>query len=205
MNATPTPDRAAFRLAVADVAAKAHAKLPACQGRIDAAVKLVLLGEVTLLPDGTAQVGSCTDPAKTYNVNGTCTCRDYVQAPGNLCKHRLAYGIARRAMEMLPKALPAPAPGPPPALPEAPASVNVHLMIAGRQVQLTLRDSDESRLLQRLAVVLEQYPVPAPPASPPSAVGKEWCSIHQTSMKQTTKDGRSWYSHRVDGRWCKGR
>src|SRR4030095_7420718 len=99
--ATLSPDRAAWREAVAAIAAKAHAKLPECSGRIDSAVKLVLLGEVTLLPDGTAEVGSCTDPSKTYSVNGTCTCKDYSQAPGQLCKHRLAYGIARRAQELV--------------------------------------------------------------------------------------------------------
>ena len=45
------------------------------------------------------------------------------------------------------------APAAPP-LPEAPASVNVHLTIHGRQVQLTLRDTGEGRLLVRLDAVL---------------------------------------------------
>jgi hypothetical protein len=84
--ATLTP-RTAYREAVATVAAKAKTKLPECTTRIDSAVRLVLLGEVTLLPDGTAQVGSCTDPASTYTVNGTCSCKDYAKAPGHLCKH----------------------------------------------------------------------------------------------------------------------
>lgn len=78
--------------------------------------------------------------------------------------------------------------------------MNVHLTIAGRQVQLTLRDSDEGRLLQRLAAVLAQYSVP-----PPQGQGEGWCPIHQTAMRQTTKEGRSWFSHKVDGRWCKGK
>jgi hypothetical protein len=39
-------------------------------------------------------------------------------------------------------------------LPEAPCSVNCHITIAGRQCQLTLRDSDEGRLLARLQAVL---------------------------------------------------
>jgi hypothetical protein len=50
---------------------------------------------------------------------------------------------------------------PPPPLPEAPASVNCHITIEGRQVQLTLRDRDETRLLERLTTLLKQYPVPA--------------------------------------------
>jgi hypothetical protein len=45
-----------------------------------------------------------------------------------------------------------------PRLPEAPASVNVRLMIDGRGVQLTLRDTDESRLLQRVETLLQHYP-----------------------------------------------
>lgn len=44
-------------------------------------------------------------------------------------------------------------------LPEAPASVNVRVQIQGREVQITLRDVDEERLLDRLAKVLERFPV----------------------------------------------
>ena len=83
-------------------------------------------------------------------------------------------GIAKRVGELLP-APPAPVepwpdhdpapvavPVPPAPLPEAPASVNVRLTIDGREVQLTLRDTDEERLLERLQAVLQQYPL-APP------------------------------------------
>ena len=32
------------------------------------------------------------------------------------------------------------------------------------------------------------------------------CPIHGVPMKQTSKNGRSWWSHRTaDGSWCKGR
>src|SRR5262245_17714843 len=47
-------------------------------------------------------------------------------------------------------------------LPEAPASVNCHITVAGRQVQLTLRDHDEARLLVRLEELLQRYPLPQP-------------------------------------------
>ena len=96
----------------------------------------------------------------------------------------------------------------PPALPEAPASVNVHITIAGRQVQLTLRDADEGRLLQRLQAVLQQYPAPAkPPASQaPQGEADGYCAIHETAMKLNVRDGHSWFSHRRDdGSWCKGK
>jgi hypothetical protein len=68
-------------------------------------------------------------------VNGHCDGKGYPRAPGNLCAHRLAYGIARRAAVLVPapvepEMLP-PAPMAP--LPEAPASVNCHITLGGRQ------------------------------------------------------------------------
>jgi hypothetical protein len=56
-----TDYRATFRQAVADVAAKAKEVLTKSHGRIDAAVKMVLAGDVKLLEDGTARVASQTD------------------------------------------------------------------------------------------------------------------------------------------------
>src|SRR5215468_4077353 len=44
-----TPARQAWRAAVAELADKAKARLPECSGRVDAAVKLVLAGNVELL------------------------------------------------------------------------------------------------------------------------------------------------------------
>ena len=92
-------------------------------------------------------------------------------------------------------------------LPEAPASVNCHITIAGRQVQLTLRDTDETRLLQRLAAVLQQYPVQAAPQASTQPQGDGWCAVHQTALKLNHgKDGKTWLSHRTaEGQWCKGR
>jgi hypothetical protein len=49
-----TAARHAWREAVAEVAAKAHAKLPECHGRVDSAVKMVLAGDVELLEGGCA-------------------------------------------------------------------------------------------------------------------------------------------------------
>jgi hypothetical protein len=100
-----------------------------------------------------------------------------------------------------------------PPLPEAPASVNCHILIEGRQVQVTLRDTDEVRLLERLAAVLRQSPDFPPSAgkkgmkSSGETSDKGWCAIHNCAMKLNEKDGRTWYSHRSpDGNgWCKGR
>jgi hypothetical protein len=54
---TPS-ERAAWREAVADIAAKAKATFPECAGRVDAAVKIVLVGDVELLLDDSAKVAS---------------------------------------------------------------------------------------------------------------------------------------------------
>ena len=113
-----------------------------------------------------------------------------------------------------------------PALPEAPASANCHLTIAGRQVQLTLRDTDEVRLLERLQAVLQQYPAPEPAKASSQGPGQTqplspqqhnaaamhrpvtgFCAVHNVQMHLNTgKDGRTWYSHRLpEGGFCKGR
>lgn len=203
-------ERQTFRQAVAAVAEKAKATLPDAAGRIDRAVALVLNGEVTLGVGNTATVGSLSDVMTTYAVRvGYCSCKDFDQAPGGLCKHRLAAAMQRRAQELMPP--PSPAAGP---LPEAPASVNCHVTIAGRQVQVTLRDSDETRLLARLEALLARYPVqpppaqapPAPAAAPAAPTPEGWCILHQVQMPLNTNARGKWYSHRLpDGTWCKGK
>jgi hypothetical protein len=83
-----TTTRQAWREAVAEIAEKARAKLPECSGRVDSAVKIVLAGDVELMPDGTARVASQSSGTMTYHiVNGHCDCRDYEKAPHNFCKH----------------------------------------------------------------------------------------------------------------------
>src|ERR1700730_11138536 len=94
--------RAAWRAAVAEVALKAHAKLPECNGRVNAAVKMVLAGDVELLEGGTAKVASQSHGETVYHVvNGACDCRDYAKAPHAFCKHRLGAAIARRAQDLV--------------------------------------------------------------------------------------------------------
>jgi hypothetical protein len=95
-----------------------------------------------------------------------------------------------------------------PALPEAPASVNCHITLAGRQVQVTLRDTDEGRLLHRLEALLSRYPVEAPvqacSAAEPTPEG--WCVIHGLQMTHQHNARGAWYSHKLpDGPWCKGK
>jgi hypothetical protein len=195
-----------FAEAVHQVSAIAHAKLPeSLHGRIQRATALVLGGGVFVEEDGGTTQVRCTNGF--YTVNGHCPCPDHRRALDGLCKHRLAKGLYRRASELLQEPQPQPstvladAPAP---LPEAPASVNVHLTVSGRQVQLTLRDSDESRLLHRLETILQRFPlVVTPTDTAPRPDG--WCTRHGLQMRQNHKEGRTWYSHRTEQGWCKGR
>ena len=211
--------RQAFRAAVDQVAARAKATLPECHGRVEKAVAIVLAGDVELLADGHARVASqCQGTAVYHLVNGTCDCPDFARAPSSWCKHRIAAGIQRRAMQAvqttpavtIARAQPAAAESHP--LPEAPASANCHVTIAGRQVQVTLRDTDETRLLRRLTTLLAQYPVEQASTDTHTATGAStgqpegWCQVHQVQMRRNEKDGRSWYSHQApEGGWCKGK
>src|SRR5499426_3780605 len=157
------PTRQIWRDAVAEIAERAKATLPECNGRVDSAVKIVLNDDVELLPDGKAKVASQSHGTTLYHiVNGECSCKDYPKAPSHWCKHRIAARLAKRAhaltkqrLEQLDAATnstttPAPEQAPTeglvpvptqepvatPALPEAPASVNFRTTIAGRQIQI---------------------------------------------------------------------
>src|SRR4029450_6643295 len=93
-----TPARKRGRDAVSEIAEKAKATLPECNGRVDKAVALVLAGDVELLPDGKAKVASQSNGTTQYCVvNGECSCPDFTKAPSHWCKHRIAAGLAKRA------------------------------------------------------------------------------------------------------------
>ena len=61
-----TPARKAWREAVAEIAEKAKATLPECNGRVDKAVAIVLAGDVELLPEGKAKVASQSNGTTQY-------------------------------------------------------------------------------------------------------------------------------------------
>jgi hypothetical protein len=102
--AAPT-DRQTFRETVALVVEKAQARLPeAVNGRIESAVRIVLMQDVAPQDDGSILVGSSTDPLKVYRLVGTtCECQDfaYGKAPAGWCAHRIAAGIQKRVEELL--------------------------------------------------------------------------------------------------------
>jgi hypothetical protein len=169
-------------------------------------------GDVELLPDGKAKVASQSNGTTIYFVvNGACECPDFPKAPQGFCKHRLAYGIYKRAKTLAGEKVKAfdtakpQEPHPPvasQALPEAPASCNVYVEISGRKVQVTLRDADETRLLYRLEALLQRFPSdtetePEPPEG--------WCSTHSVQMTLHHNKKGSWWSHKTVEGWCHGK
>jgi hypothetical protein len=105
------PARQAFRQAVAEIADKARQTLPECNGRVDAAVKIVLAGDVELLEGGKGKVASQANGTTVYHlVDGQCTCKDFPRSPSGWCKHRIALGLMIRAQARLRAQADSPAP-----------------------------------------------------------------------------------------------
>jgi hypothetical protein len=211
--------RQAWRAAVAEIAERAKATLPDCAGRVDAAVKLVLAGDVELLPDGKAQVASQSNGTTTYRVvNGECTCKDYPKAPSNWCKHRIAAGLQKRAAALVQRKLdagangqaeaptqPAPPAQPdasPAALPEAPVSITLKASLHGHEVLVTLRGTDFASVKAQVEQASEWLKVQTPAPSGPTADDTPQCPTHG-AMKKSTK-GRGWYcsGKLPNGDWC---
>ena len=198
-----------------------RALAPEVHARLTEAVALVKDGRVFQTTEGSWQVDSASQEGLTYTVNGSCSCDDvhYNHPPQGLCKHRISVYLARRVFELMQAPAPAVVPQSPPVetervpqpLPEAPCSVNVHVTIGGRQVQITLRGQEEAEVLTRLEALLARYPLapPAPsqPPAPRPGQGEEkgWCAVHNVAMKLQQKGERTWYSHRTDDGFCKGR
>jgi hypothetical protein len=99
----------------------------------------------------------------------------------------------------------APAPQP---CPEALFSLTIRGKLDGQETLLTVRGQSAAefkRNLETIRGLLDAPAAPQPAAPASQGQGPEWCQVHQTSMKQTTKDGRSWWSHKTAEGWCKGR
>ena len=196
-----------FDLAMARLPKESHAHL-------ERAHALVIHRHVFPTDDGKhAQVLS-SDGTRWYPVNGHCTCMDASRAPQGLCKHRLAFGLYRRASELLATSGGAtPAQGAPAALPEAPASVNVRLCIDGHECQFTMRDADEARLVERLQALLTRFPQQAKttseastPAQPQTPGAPPVCPHHGKSKESTKATGTFFCpSKMADGTYCQWR
>ena len=111
---------------------------------------------------------------------------------------------------------------------EAPASWNTrYISPEGFECQLTLRAENGSELLEKvnsaITYLLNNDCIPytynrggyrGPANNKPTNGNKSGqeqsddpsrCPIHNCEMKRWEKDGRVWYSHKVDDDWCKGK
>lgn len=202
----------AWREAVQEVADKAKTTLPECIGRVESAVKIVLAGDVELLPDGKAKVRSQSNGTTSYFVvNGECQCRDYPKAPSHWCKHRIAQGIAKRARTLMqrklaesPETPDTPAPAHPEAptapLPEAPVSITLKAMLHGHEVLVTLRGVDFASVKAQVEDASQWLQA----QGGQTAEETRQCPKHGVPMKQNHKNGRSWWSHKTLDGWCQG-
>jgi hypothetical protein len=93
----------------------------------------------------------------------------------------------------------------PQACPEAAFSLTLKGHLDGIEALFTVRGQTAAEFQRNLAAVRGLLDAPAAPPAPPASPGKDWCAVHGVQMPLNQKDGRSWYSHQVDGRWCKGK
>ena len=100
-------------------------------------------------------------------------------------------------------------------LPEAPASVTIKAFKNGYSLLFTIRDTEASELAKKMNTMIDYFqnngitPDPIQQTIKPvmeEPIPENWCPIHQVEMTKYSKEGRSWYSHRLDdGTWCKGK
>lgn len=108
-------------------------------------------------------------------------------------------------------------------LPEAPASANIKCWIKGYGVMFTFRGNKATDVIGHVSKLIElaeksgwktkwdddSPAVPGETSSDPDWVAEgseDYCSIHKTKMRQYSKNGQTWYSHRLpDGSWCNGK
>lgn len=94
---------------------------------------------------------------------------------------------------------------------EAPASWNtLYITPEGFSCQLTLRAETGQDVIEKaqaaLAFLANQGCRPKG-SKRRSSKRKDtrWCPIHNCEMRRWEKNGKVWYSHKVNGEWCKGK
>lgn len=198
-----------FLKALERVTARAYEKLsPDLHGALGSAHALVIHRHVWMDEDGRHGHVLSSEGTTWYVCNGHCTCMGAAHAPQGLCEHRLSVGLYRRASELLAASqrsqgiMAAPA-----TLPGAPASTNTRLLIDGHTVRVTLRDTDETRLLRRLEALFARYPVAPCGGKGPSAVPGGPTCPHHGPGKESTKAPGTWYCTKkmADGSFCRWR
>lgn len=205
-----------FPLAVKQVSALAHAKLPqALHGALERATALVLHRHVWLDEDGRhAQVLS-SDGQTWYRVNGQCTCRDAPRAPQGSCKHKLAVQLYKRAGEVLTASCgrtePAAAGTP---CPEALFSACLRGTVKGIDTQLTARGQTFPEFQRHVDAVHALFDAPAArPAGEASvgasapAPGETPTCLYHGPMKASTKAPGTFFCTKklADGSYCPSR
>ncbi len=85
---------------------------------------------------------------------------------------------------------------------------------SGFECQLSLEGSSGIEVLRKAEIAIDRLkeyqcsPIIRTPVissdKDEEKVDDHLCPIHQAPMKFWQKNGKSWYSHKVDGRWCKG-
>jgi hypothetical protein len=99
----------------------------------------------------------------------------------------------------------APQPAPQPC-PEALFSLTLKGTIGGHEALVTARGMSAEEFKANLQAIKGLLDPVSQPSTPQAASqGQDWCKVHNVAMKENLKDGRRWYSHQVDGHWCKGR
>jgi hypothetical protein len=104
---------------------------------------------------------------------------------------------------------------------EAPASWNTRYITPdGFECQLTIRGEKGAEVLEKanaaIAYLLKNdcqpykfhrngYGAKKPNNKATGNNNDGFCPIHQCQMKRYEKNGAIWYSHKVDGEWCKGK
>ena len=98
--------------------------------------------------------------------------------------------------------------------PEAPASWNtLYLSPEGFRCQLTLRGESGREIIEKAQAAIQHLQAqgcqPQPTHTRANGNGQpkdvRICPIHQTEMRRWEKDGKVWYSHKLDDGWCKGK
>jgi len=100
-----------------------------------------------------------------------------------------------------------PPPPTPASCPEAAFSLTLKGTLDGVEALMTVRGQSAAEFQANLQAIRGLLDAPQPaPAARVSSQDKGWCAKHAVQRRQTTKQGRSWYSHRLaDGTWCKGK
>jgi hypothetical protein len=151
--------------------ARMQAAKPEKLGEIARANALILNGQVVPCAEDPQTALVLSSDGKTqYHVNSHCDCE--AGQHGRACKHmsgwKLYQHIAKKVEAQGQPEQPYPPTVEPQPLYEAPASVNLKVLVHGHEVQWTLRGHDKAQVFERLASLLSRSDVRPLPAARPA-------------------------------------